>query len=290
MTAVEQTVRRVFVVLEALAASAEPRRVSDLAAQLGLAKPVVHRALTALVALGYATQDLATFRYAATLKLYEVGRRLVAESNLHTATAEAMRELAESSGESVALGSCDHGEMVFLASAEGSQALKATAPIGSRSPALETAIGKAILAFQGPEALDQALAHAKRMTRTSITTRARAEAELRNVRRTGHAIDDGEFHESIGAVASPVRDASDNVVAAICVWGARDRILGEARERIVGLVVEAASRVSRRLGASASLDGVTAPSAGSRVPSGASAKSPARRARRGAAVRQKRMP
>jgi len=271
----QHSVGRAFAVLEALVGAAQPMRLMDLADTLKLGTPSVHRTLGVLIALGYAEQDASTSRYSATLKLHEIARRMLPEDNLHLATVEPMRELRRQTGESVAIGSYDQGCMVFVGRVEGPSAIRAEAPLGSRFPATATAIGKAILAWRGPESIDEAMVLAKRFTRLTLTTRQQVMRELEAVRRDGFAVDRGEYHEGVAGIASAVRNASNEVVAAICVWGAADRILGDRFDLLARLVVGSAAEASRRLGASVA-SGALASKASKASPARSKRRAPAR--------------
>jgi DNA-binding IclR family transcriptional regulator len=56
----EQTVQKALNLLEALVKSGQPRRLTELARQLGLTKPNVYRLLSTLSVLGYVKKDPAT--------------------------------------------------------------------------------------------------------------------------------------------------------------------------------------------------------------------------------------
>ena len=73
----EQTVQKAMNLLEALVRSGQPRRLTELARQLGLTKPNVYRLLSTLSVLGYVKKDPDTSLYSPTLKLWEMGSMLV---------------------------------------------------------------------------------------------------------------------------------------------------------------------------------------------------------------------
>jgi DNA-binding IclR family transcriptional regulator len=64
------------------------------------------------------------------------------------------------------------------------------------------------------------------------------------VRERGYAIDEEEIELGLKCVAAPVRNAADEVVAAISLSGPKFRLDGDEMKRIVRLVLAAASRVS----------------------------------------------
>jgi DNA-binding IclR family transcriptional regulator len=68
------------------------------------------------------------------------------------------------------------------------------------------------------------------------------------VRARGYASARGEIEVGLKGVAAPIRDASGVVVAAVSVGGPAYRVTPERLETFSALVVEAAARISVRLG------------------------------------------
>src|SRR5262245_42169256 len=84
---VEGAVPRALSVLEALARARAPMRLTALSQELGIQKSTMHRILSTLSALDYVSQDRATGCYRASLKMWEIGARIVAEHPVKRAAA-----------------------------------------------------------------------------------------------------------------------------------------------------------------------------------------------------------
>ena len=84
----DSTVHKAFWVLEWLAAHPAPQRLTDIAAGVGMSKASVHRLLATLGELGYVAHDDVHGRYGVTLRLWEIGRGLIADTDLHTVAAQ----------------------------------------------------------------------------------------------------------------------------------------------------------------------------------------------------------
>ena len=155
--------------LEARVRSGQPRRITELARQLGLTKPNVYRLLSTLTVLGYVKKDPDTSLYSPTLKLWEMGSLLVRDVDLVALAAPRIRRLCEETHESVQLAVFDAGFVVYVDKVDSSQPLKAMTTIGSRVPATVTSTGKAF--SRGcPRRLDRHGA-AKRYTPLTIMKR-----------------------------------------------------------------------------------------------------------------------
>ena len=244
----EQTVQKALNLLEALVRSGQPRRLTELARQLGLTKPNVYRLLSTLSTLGYVKKDPLTSLYSPTLKMWEMGSLLVRDVDLVSVAGPRLRRLCDEARESVQLAVFDAGFAVYVDKVDSSHPLKAMTTIGSRLPATAISTGKALLAWAPSEALDMAFAHVKRYTPATLMRRKDIEADLAATRERGYSINRGEFRAGVAGIAVPVRDRSAGVVAAIGIWGAEANILGTRRDELAHLAMIAAREVSRDLG------------------------------------------
>jgi IclR family KDG regulon transcriptional repressor len=244
----EQTVQKAMNLLEALVRSGQPRRLTELARELGLTKPNVYRLLSTLSVLGYVKKDPSTTLYSPTLKLWEMGSMLVRDVDLQTVAGPRLRRLCEDTRESVQLAVFDAGFVVYVDKVDSQQPLKAITSIGSRLPATVTSTGKAMLAWLTMADLDKSVDQVKRFTPLTMTKRRDIERDLEETRERGYSINRGEFRLGVCGIAAPVRDSSGGVVAAIGVWGAEKSILGSRRDELAHMTVSAASEISRELG------------------------------------------
>lgn len=244
----EQTVQKALNLLEALIRSGQPRRLTELARQLGLTKPNVYRLLSTLSTLGYVKKDPATSLYSPTLKMWEMGSLLVRDVDLVSVAGPRLRRLAEETHESVQLAVFDAGFTVYVDKVDSAQPLKAITSIGSRVPATVTSTGKALLAWLPSESLDLAFQHVKRYTPLTLTRRKDIERDLEDTRARGYSINRGEFRVGVAGIAAPVRDRTSTVIASIGVWGADKNILGARCTELAQMAMAAARDISRDLG------------------------------------------
>jgi DNA-binding IclR family transcriptional regulator len=81
-----------------------------------------------------------------------------------------------------------------------------------------------------------------------VTEPAKLRKILEQVQRQGYAIDDEESEAGMRCVASPVRDASGQVVGALGVAGPVQRLSLKALSALVGPLSETTEAISVRLG------------------------------------------
>lgn len=234
-------------VLEDLARSGRPRGVTELARDLGLQKSNAHRLLQTLVMNGFAQQDPETGRYQASLKLWELGTRVLSRLDLRDFAEPHLLALARHCGMVVNLAIRDGIHVIFIERLEHGQPTRA-GYVGMRVPAHALATGKVLLAHAPEEIQAQALIKPQAFTDKTITAAPSLKAEFARIRKQGYATNRGEWRELINSVAMPVRDAQGTVAAAVGITGPIKDMSKARIEQLLPALREAAAAITRRLG------------------------------------------
>ena len=251
--------------LEVLAHSGQPLGVTELANRIGIGKSNVHRLLQALVELGYVRRDAESGAYAASIRLWELGSAVLANLDLRRAAQTWMDWLLERTRETVHLSVLDGDEVVYVHKLDSPEPVRAYSQIGGRAPAHCVATGKAMLAWSGDTALQALSRRLHGWSPRTLTDPLEFLREMERIRQQGYAVNRGEWRESVGGVAAPVRDPGGRVVAAVGVSGPIDRLRPSGFKALSLDVIRAA-------------DGVSAALAGSdRTPTRAGARTPTQR-------------
>src|SRR5258705_153274 len=231
--------------------------ISALARRLGLAKSTVDRLATTLVEYDILEQNRETGKYRLGLALFELGTLVRRKMDTNSGAQVQIHSLAEETGETVQLAILDHLSVLYIRIRESKQAVRMSSGLGSRAPAHCTSVGKALLAYQPPEVIQQVIDNGlKRYTEHTITEGAALIEELATVRQKGYAIDDEEIEVGLRCVAAPIRDHTGQVTAAISVAAPVQRMTKKNIQATIPSVVAAAEAISRRLGYLPSLTGV----------------------------------
>lgn len=233
--------------LEALARSEQALGITALASQLGIGKSNVHRLLQALVELGYVRHDPASGRYAASIRLWELGSTVLANLDLRRLAEAPMRRLLEQTRENVHLSLLDGDDVVYVHKLDSPQPVRTFSSIGGRAPAYAAATGKAILAWQNEAQLESL---SRRLARHSPTTIVDPEDFLREmawIRNHGYAVSNGEWREGVRGLAAPVREPRGGVIAAIGISGPTERLRATLVRTLAPAVIAAADEVSAQL-------------------------------------------
>lgn len=234
-------------VLEALTARNQTSGISELARELNLNKSNVQRVLGTLLELGYVTKDPVTSRYAASLKMWEFGTRVLHRHQIKRAAQGHLRTLYDKLNETIFLCVGDDGDILYLDKMESAAPVRISSQTGFRAPAVKTASGKAILAFQGEEGLNRALTAALLHFNIVGHNMAQLGEELAAIRRDGYAISQSGFRQGVNSIAAPIRGRDGMVIASIAVTGPFER-MGKAK--MIALapdLINTATRISEAL-------------------------------------------
>ncbi|MBN8832122.1 MAG: IclR family transcriptional regulator [Sphingomonadales bacterium] len=126
-------------------AGSEGLPLSRLAADLGLHKASLHRTLSALRHRDFVEQDEATGAYRLGANLLALADSYLRDGSLRGLLHEGLRKLSAKVSELCHLGTLSGNEIVYVDKVEPQRAIRVWSEIGRRSPALTTALGRAII-------------------------------------------------------------------------------------------------------------------------------------------------
>jgi DNA-binding IclR family transcriptional regulator len=165
------------------------------------------------------------------------------------AARQKLRELLEQTGETVQLGIVDHHSVLYIYEMESRRGIRMAAAVGARAPLHCTAVGKVLLAAQPEEYVRQVLdLGLKAYTPKTIVKREELLETLAEVAQRDYATDDEESETGLRAIASPVRNHTGAVIAAVGLAAPVQRMNKKVMQTCVPGVIATASAVSARLG------------------------------------------
>lgn len=248
-TVLVQSVDRALTILEVLAGQREDVSLSDLASRLGVHKSTVFRLLGTLEAHDLVKQQSERGRYRLGLGLVRLSAVANLGMDLVQLVRPAARDLNDATGETVNVAVLSDSTVLYVDQLFGTAALQTHSWVGQRIPAHATSNGKVLLAFSDdPQLVPRVCAEGleRYATQTLVEPIALA-AEIDAVRESGWAISRDELEEGLLAIAAPIFDAEDALVASISVSGPSFRIESRTQE-LRDLVVAAGLAASTRLG------------------------------------------
>jgi DNA-binding IclR family transcriptional regulator len=244
-----ESVDLVLRLLEHLAASREPRGVSEVARELCISKPRAHRHLRALVQRGYASQHSGGEGYEIGVKVLALGEAVRDRFDAAAAMRPSMAPLREATGLAVTASVLVEGAVTVIEMLQGKTLIEFGIRPGSRLDFHASAHGLIALAF-GPPALqsDVLSRPLTAWTAHTITDPGAVRANVEAVRGQGWATAVDAVQIGVNALAAPVFDHRGDWRGAIALVGATQFIPGTPSEAQIAHVKDAAAAASRRLG------------------------------------------
>lgn len=233
--------------LEVLARSDRPMGVTELANRLGIGKSNVHRLLQALVELGYARRDEENGSYAASIRIWELGSAMLANLDLPRVAQAWMAWLLDRHRETVHLSVLDGDEVVYVHKLDSPEPVRAYTEVGGRAPAHCVATGKAMLAWIGEPQLAALSKRLRGYSPSTVTGPDDFLREMERIRQQGYAINRGEWRESVGGLAAPIRDPGGRVIAAVGISGPIERLRPSAHQTLSADLLQAAAGITASL-------------------------------------------
>ena len=205
--------------------------LASVAAASDLPRPTARRILLTLEQLGYVRQAGSSAAggpsgsgqsgggYELTPRVLDLGMSYVLSRGLWEVARPHMEALVAQTRESTSIAQLDGSDIVYVARVAVPKIVTLAVTIGTRFPAMQTSLGKVLLAGLPPAEAERVLAEP---SRSGIAPRwqpdaAERAAALREVRARGWALTDEQLAHGIRSVAVPLRDGDGRVIAALNV-------------------------------------------------------------------------
>jgi IclR family transcriptional regulator, pca regulon regulatory protein len=183
----------------------------------GLTRPTARRILLTLKQMGYVRS--VDGKYELTPRVLELGMSYVLSRNLWEVARPHMEHLVARTRESSSIAQLDGPDIVYVARVAVPKIVALAVTIGTRFPAMQTSLGKVLLAALPAEEVERVLAEPSRsgITPRIVPGSEERAATLREVRARGWALTDEELAAGIRSVAAPLRDGDGQVIASLNV-------------------------------------------------------------------------
>ncbi len=249
-----RAILRALDALEALSKEQSSLSLVEISQAIGLNASTSFRVLATLASRGYVEQESATGRYRIGAAILKPAGTFLAQLNIRERVYPFLVQLRDESREAVHLTMLDTRTMqvIYLEKLEGLLPIGLmSSRVGGRSPAYCTAVGKILLAYQDPDAVQTFFARETmtRFTPNTITSLKALLQELGAIRARGYAIDDAEHEDDVACIAVPLWDHRNEPVAAISVSGPVERMTRAMQEgKLIARILDASCLASRQLG------------------------------------------
>jgi IclR family acetate operon transcriptional repressor len=244
-----QALDRAVSILKVLASGEGGLSLTEIAEASGQAPSTVYRVLSTFEAHEVVEVDPATQLWFVGQEAFRIGSAFLGRTSLVEQARGVMRALMTDTGETANLAIADGGQVVFISQVETHEPIRAFFRPGTRGPIHASGIGKALLAYHPPEAVERIVGEQglQAFTPHTITDRAALAADLAAIRARGWAMDDEERTEGMRCIAAPIFNEFREAIAGVSISGPTGR-MERGGEALGGRVREAADRITRAIG------------------------------------------
>ncbi|MEX0301452.1 MAG: IclR family transcriptional regulator [Leisingera sp.] len=210
---------RLLVLLEEVARRGVAVKPAEMIEAMGLPKPTVHRLMQTAEGEGFLQRDLDGRAYGPGPRLRKLALNTMSSEHLRTARLSILKSVAEDFGETCNLATPDREGMIYLDRVETKWPLRIQLPIGTEVPFHCTASGKMYLSTLKSSSLEAVL---RSRPLASMTEQTRTDpdvliGELEAIRSRGYSTDEEEFIAGMVAVAVPVWDLRNRLLATLSI-------------------------------------------------------------------------
>ncbi|MDF2960421.1 MAG: IclR family transcriptional regulator [Paenibacillus sp.] len=218
--------------------------LTEIAARVSLHKSTVHRLLASLEGKGFVLRDAASDKYRLGFRVWELSANLTHSDDPALILLPDMERLRDQLDETISLYVRDGMERVRVQAVQSNQAIRRVAPIGARMPLYVGASSKILVAFaeqEVQEALIEGPAWPPGLDRSAFLH------QLAEAKTLGYATSVEERELGAAAVAVPILNRSQRLVASLAVSGPSNRLTLEKMKEHAPVLMEAARRMGKML-------------------------------------------
>lgn len=220
--------------------------INELAEALGIANSTAHRLISTLAEQDFVTKDHVTNLYRLSVSILSFQPVITSNIKLFQLSAPILESLNEQTKETALVSILfDHQAYCLNKADKHMHFFTYVTHIGSTAPLHASATGHVLLAYQDEEKIDEYMG--RFMEDWADQEKTHYKQYLKQVRKEGYALSVNRLYPGITDIAAPVRDKTDQVVAAIGIVGPSQRIEKEKQLKAISQVKAAANKLYAQL-------------------------------------------
>jgi len=249
MNAIEKSIH----ILNYLSHAERSVGISELSSKLLFPKSTVHRILNSLSSYSLVSQEKETSKYKLGLQILEYSNSFYNSFDFRKVAKPILKDVCRETELTTFLTTWYNGKDICIDSITPSQKSdthQLFVEVGKKMPFHCTASSKVILANQPIEDIKRIISKEPllRYTPNTITEPKKLLEHLLEIKNKGFAICDEELEEGIKAIAAPIKNIKGKTIASITITGLAQRLNSNNMERLIKIVTDAATEISKRLG------------------------------------------
>jgi DNA-binding IclR family transcriptional regulator len=202
-------------ILEFVAGAPSLVRLRTIAAHFSMDRSAAFRFLATLEQFGYVSKDQETKAYSLGPGLARIRRLSRSRGELIELARPFLKRLSEQTGQTSFVAMIENNRALLLEVAPGNNIVGVY--VGQDEPLYCTAAGKAVLALLPRDEQDQIIRdlNLKKSTPRTTSSKSVLRRELDEIRASGIAFDDREWHDDLCCIGAPIVDETGYPLAAI---------------------------------------------------------------------------
>lgn len=243
------SVQNAFQILRLFTLERPEFSITEMSSALNLNASTTHRLVTTLSKYGYLDKNKNNRHYVLGSAFFRLGEIVTSHLEIHKEAQPILQDLAAQVDEAVHLGVLEKENVVILHKIECKNPVRLVSGIGKGLPAFCSATGRAILAFQPKNIIEQVLQSKMTIfTSNTVIDSDTLREYLKSVTKLGYALSINELHNDVVCISVPVRDYTGDVIASISIAGPRYRIKDDHIPHFVQKLEYSADMLSKQLG------------------------------------------
>jgi DNA-binding IclR family transcriptional regulator len=225
--------------------------VSQISKRLGFSQSKTYRLIRTLVKYGLLEEYNGTAQYSLGLSALRLGLLAQRQFNIATLARPFMKELSKITKETVLLTALNGTKGIVLDRVESEEPIRYSLFQPGASIPLHAGASSEILMAYLPEGEWNRIIKKeglKRFTPNTITKVTNLKAQLREIRRRGYAFSDQEVDRDVRAIAAPILNGLDELVAGLSVAGPAYRMNKRRIHSYARFVMQYAEKVTVQIG------------------------------------------
>lgn len=245
-----ETVTKTLGLLDLFKSGHPEQTASEIARNAQLPLSTAFRLINTLVRLHFVDYNDRTKTYRLGLKLLELGHIVSQQLDLPNLALPILSELTEASGETTHLSIRDGDEGAFIAKVDAAHSLRTHTPLGRRVPLHAGASMKVLFAALTDAEIQSYIQRGlnRALAGRTITDPDELWAEVRRIRERGLALSISEQTQGAAGVSAPVKEHTGKTIAGLTISGPEQRFTPEKVALFSELAIDAAYRLSLKLG------------------------------------------
>lgn len=212
-----QSLIRGITILEAYNSEKQSWGIRELSRELNINASTIYRLVSTLAKRGYLEQNAETQKYHLGPKVVQLAANYSAQKTLVEISLRVFTRYEKVFPYNFYVGVMSAEEIIYISVYESRGRLKITTEPGQSVNIYGSALGKLLLANESDSFIKKLLAKRpiERNTSLTVANEKSLMKQIREIRKLGYAVNQGEIYEEVAAVALPIRGVDSTVIAGL---------------------------------------------------------------------------